>query len=947
MKSSKRLMTDYLRGLDWRKKENSNSPPSIGALNKYFYSEVNKDHWLNEVYKYPIKFDENNKPIAWNDEISQAYVNNRIHIHDLGESTIYCCGYSLKEVLLKGVKGVSNIPTSGPAKHFDSVLNQISNLITVFQNEIAGAVAFNSVDTLLAPFIKKDNLSYDQVKQSMQNFIFSINSNSRGGSEPAFSNITLDLTPPDDLLNEYVIIGGHLEAFTYATCQREQDMFNKAFCEIMLNGDAEGKLFSYPIPTYNIHNRFDWDNPNNRLLWEMAGKYGTPYFANFLNSDMDPKDIRSMCPLHPSENVLVYNDTSEQYQISNISSLYNGNKKEKKWKVILDGKIKEATINQFEVRDFYEVTTINNQKIIISGNHLNLTQNGVKETVDLTLNDYLPFNSTPFDGQGFTYEDGLIVGAYCGDGCSDNESGMTFSMNMNNKKDLLLKIKKHAENRFGAKTRLVVEESKETSGHYGAALHIKSKSLLGMIKEFISGNYGHEKEITKNILNKSLEFKKGVLDGYYGTDGGNRGRIYTSSKKMVNSLVLMLNSMGIPSSVAEDNREDRLSTNTVYIIKFYTRSCYSDLYYTKDNKIWFKIKSIEKLNTHNSHKYGYCFEVLNDEKPYFIMPNGMITHNCRLRLDLSELRRKNGGLFGSGDSTGSIGVVTINLPRLAYENNGNVKKFFKELDYLLNLSKNSLLMKKQWIQENIFDTTNMIPAFKEYVGTLDNHFMTIGVIGMNEMCLNMFGKSILSPRGKKFALEVGNHIRKRLSEFQEETGQLFNYEATPAESTTYRFALRDRKDYPDIIQQGKGRDCYYTNSCHIPVDLITSIDETFKNQNELQTQFTGGTVIHIFLDGAITGDQAKETIKNVLTNYKVPYVSLSPISRYCDNKDCSGKGYIVDLVDKCPVCKSRLKMYQRITGYLREVGNFNRGKKAEFDNRVQLTIDEQNEEAEE
>ncbi len=588
MKSSKSIIEPYLKNQDWRVKENSNSPFSFGGLNKYITSEVSKDYWLREVY---------------DEDIAQAYVTSHVHIHDLGGLSSYCSGYSLLDILTKGVRGIPNVPTSAPAKHFDSVLNQISNLLTIFQNEILGAVALNSFDTLLSPFIKKDCLNYQQVKQSMQNYIFSINSNSRMGAEPAFSNLTFDLTPPNDLLDEYVVIGGELESFTYKSCQREMDMLNKAFFEIMLEGDSENKLFAYPIPTYNIHKRFDWDNPNNKLLWELTGKFGTPYFANYINSDMNPEDTRSMC--------------------------------------------------------------------------------------------------------------------------------------------------------------------------------------------------------------------------------------------------------------------------------------------------------------------------------------------CRLRLDLTELRKRNGGLFGAGDSTGSIGVVTINLPRIAYENKGDRDSFYKALDYYLEISKRSLDIKREWLNTNILET-HAIPAFIEYVGSFKNYFSTIGVIGMNEMCQNFFGyeTNIITEVGKRFAEEVGEYIRNKLIEFQERSECLFNYEASPAESTSYRLALKDKKDYPDIITQGSGNDCYYTNSCHIPVNMVEGIDSTFKHQEKLQSQFTGGTVIHCMMSGAISGDQAKSIVKQMFTNYSVPYMSISPISRYCDEH-----GYIKEITDKCPVCKKKLKLYQRITGYLRCIDNFNKGKKAEFKDRTQINIE--------
>ena len=562
MKNSKAIVESYLKKEDWRVKENSNSPFTVGGMNKYIDGEVCKDYWLRYVYP---------------EYISQAYVKGYIHIHDLGGLTSYCSGYSLREILLKGVRGVSNIPTSSPAKHFDSALNQIANLLTIFQNEIMGAVALNSFDTLLAPFVRADKLTYEEVKQNMQNFIYSINSNSRMGAEPAFTNLTFDITPSADIIDDNVIIGGKFDdSMTYRDFQEEMNMINRAFFEIMLHGDSVGKLFSYPIPTYNIHDRFDWDNPNNELLWEMTGKFGLPYFANYLNSDMKPEDARSMC--------------------------------------------------------------------------------------------------------------------------------------------------------------------------------------------------------------------------------------------------------------------------------------------------------------------------------------------CRLRLCLTELRKRNGGLFGSGDSTGSIGVVTINLPKIAYENKGDLAGFYDELDYYLRVAKESLMIKRDWLNKEILAKKAM-PAFIEYVGGFDNYFSTIGDIGKNEMCVNFMGKDITTPEGKAFAEDVGEFFRKKLVDFQKETGVLFNYEATPAESTSYRLALLDKKQYPDIFTQGSGEDCYYTNSCHIPVNQISSIDGTFKHQEKLQTQYTGGTVIHLMMEGAISGSQAKAIVKNMFLNYKVPYMSISPISRYC-----SEHGYINEITDTCPKCGEKLKLYQRITG---------------------------------
>lgn len=574
-----------MRGRDWRVLENSNAPESVGALGKYIMGEVSKDYWLTEVYDSTIR---------------AAYDSGAIHLHDLGGLTVYCCGYSLQSIIAMGVQGVPNVPKSSPAKHFSAILNQLANLTTIFQNEIMGAVAFSSLDTLLAPFIKEDKLSYEEVKQNIQNFIFTMNSNSRGGAEPAFSNITIDITPPVDLIDQKVALGGTFLDYTYRECQDEMNMFNRAFCELMIDGDSDGKPFAYPIPTYNIHERFDWNNPNNKLLWKMAGKFGYPYFANFLNSDMKPEDARSMC--------------------------------------------------------------------------------------------------------------------------------------------------------------------------------------------------------------------------------------------------------------------------------------------------------------------------------------------CRLRLDLTELKKRNGGLFGSGDSTGSIGVVTMNVARYAYMADGDEETFYNLLDTYMDIAKDSLEVKRDFLQEEILEG-GYIPAFQTYVGTLDNHFSTIGLLGENEMCLNLFGEDITTERGKQFSMDVLNHMREKLQEYQVETGHLYNLEATPAESTCYRLARKDRAEFPEIITQENDGVPYYTNSCHMPVKRVEGIKQLFDHQDDLQILFTGGTVVHIYLDGPISGDQAKHIINTVCHEYRVPYVSLSPLNCFCPTH-----GHLGVAATECPYCGAETDMLQRITGYQRNVKYFNAGKKAEYRDRAQIGL---------
>lgn len=582
-----KIVDDYMLQRDWRVKENSNAPFSFGQMNKYINSAVSKQYWTERVYDASA---------------SAAHNDGFIHIHDMSGLTIYCCGYSLQKVLDNGVKGVPNIPTSKPAKHFDAALNQLANMLTIFQNEIMGAVAFSSFDTLLAPFIKVDKLTYKEVKQGIQNYIYSVNSNSRAGAEPAFSNLTFDLFPPKDLKDQPARIANELQDFTYGDCQKEMDMLNRAFFEVMLEGDANGKPFAYPIPTYSIMDGFDWDNPNNDLLWEMAGKYGYPYFSNFMGSDMDPSDVRSMC--------------------------------------------------------------------------------------------------------------------------------------------------------------------------------------------------------------------------------------------------------------------------------------------------------------------------------------------CRLRLDLSELQRRNGGLFGSGDSTGSIGVVTLNLPRYGYLTKGQSEEsLLSMIKDFMNMAKDSLEEKRNWLNMHLIGT-GMLPAFDTYVGTLNNHFSTIGFVGMNEMCENFMGKGIRSEEGKALAERVFDFMRDTLLSYQKSTGHLYNLEATPAESTCYRLAKLDKKIYPDIITQGSGDRVYYTNSCHIPVKEVESISTLLDHQDSLQTKMTGGTVVHLYLAHGISGEQAKSIVRHTCENYSLPYLSLSPVICYCP--DC---GIIDEPVDKCPHCGGVTKYMQRITGYIRDVDNYNPGKLQEFNDRNQLTVE--------
>ena len=579
----KTLVNSYVNVEDWRVKENSTVTYSVGGLILSNSGAITANYWLSEIY---------------DEEIGDAHRNADLHLHDLSMLTGYCAGWSLKQLIQEGLGGVTGKITSAPARHLATLCNQMVNFLGIMQNEWAGAQAFSSFDTYLAPFVKADNLTYDQTKKCIESFIYGVNTPSRWGTQAPFSNITLDWTVPNDLKDLPAIVGGKEMDFTYGDCKREMDMVNKAFIEVMIEGDAQGRGFQYPIPTYSITKEFDWsDTENNRLLFEMTAKYGTPYFSNYINSDMQPSDVRSMC--------------------------------------------------------------------------------------------------------------------------------------------------------------------------------------------------------------------------------------------------------------------------------------------------------------------------------------------CRLRLDLRELRKKSGGFFGSGESTGSVGVVTINLPRIAYLAKDEAD-FYARLDHLMDVAARSLKTKRTVIT-NLLDA-GLYPYTKRYLGSFDNHFSTIGLIGMNEVGLNAnwLRADLTHAETQKFAKEVLNHMRDRLSDYQEEYGDLYNLEATPAESTTYRFAKHDRERYPDIITAAKEGDTpYYTNSSHLPVGYTEDIFSALDIQDELQTLYTSGTVFHAFLGEKLPDwKAAANLVRKIAENYELPYYTLSPTYSVCKDH-----GYISGEQFTCPICGNKTEVYSRITGYYRPVQNWNDGKTQEFKDR--------------
>ena len=584
----KDVVNSYVKVEDWRVKENSTVTYSVGGLILSNSGAVTANYWLSEIY---------------DEEIAEAHRNADIHIHDLSMLTGYCAGWSLKQLIKEGLGGITGKITSAPARHLSVLCNQMVNFLGIMQNEWAGAQAFSSFDTYLAPFVKTDNLSYSEVKKCIEAFIYGVNTPSRWGTQAPFSNITLDWTVPDDLAELPALVGGVEMDFKYKDCKKEMDMVNKAFIETMIEGDSNGRGFQYPIPTYSITKDFDWsDTENNRLLFEMTAKYGTPYFSNYINSDMQPSDVRSMC--------------------------------------------------------------------------------------------------------------------------------------------------------------------------------------------------------------------------------------------------------------------------------------------------------------------------------------------CRLRLDLRELRKKTGGFFGSGESTGSVGVVTINMPRIAYLS-ANKDEFYARLNHMMDIAARSLKIKRGVITKLLNE--GLYPYTKRYLGTFENHFSTIGLIGMNEVGLNAnwLRADMSDPRTQEFTKEVLNHMRERLADYQEQYGDLYNLEATPAESTTYRLAKHDRKRWPGIKTAGKPGDTpYYTNSSHLPVDYTVDIFDALDIQDELQTLYTSGTVFHAFLGEKLPDWKAAASlVRTIASNYKLPYYTLSPTYSICKEH-----GYLAGEVKVCPHCGAKTEVYSRITGYYRPVQNWNDGKLQEYANRTEYDI---------
>jgi len=642
----------------------------------------------------------------------------------------------------------------------------------------------------------------------------------------------------------------------------------------------------------------------------MTKKYGIPYFANYVNSDMSPDDARSMCPLAGFEKVLIRSKRGRNLEYCQIRNIYEGNTKENNYEIYSDGKFIKGSFHKYTNQDMLEVILENGHKLVQSTEHMNFILKGKNEKQEelagkkLKKGMFLPYSLKKYLGEGGESELGYFVGAYAGDGSFDKDTSVIFSLENEKKKHVISKLYKIAKKYFGGHSASV--EYSDTKLY---TLKIHSRAAVGLCKDFVMGSK-REKHYRARLFSTSLGFRNQVLKGHYETDGGNRGRIYTSSLKMVQSLNMLAATLGTTTSIYKDNCNNRFGKEPNYSVLVYklNREKYGSFWFKKNNKLWVKIKSITK----KPKTTAYCFTVADGEPVFTVGTSGILTHNCRLRLD-NRVLRKRGGLFAANPLTGSIGVVTINMPRIGFLAQDE-KEFFARLEKLMDLAKESLFIKRKAVES--FTKRGLYPYCSYYLDNVferfgeywKNHFNTIGLLGMNEACINFLGKGkgIVSPEGHNFSLKVMDYMRKKLLQYQKESGDLFNLEATPGEGTSYRFARLDRQYFPAIKVANEGHKNgfapYYTNSTQLPVGYTDDIFEALSLQDDLQGKYTGGTVLHGFLGEAPgSADIVKKTVRKISENFRLPYFTLTPTFSVCPKH-----GYLKGEHEYCPKCDQEI-----------------------------------------
>lgn len=981
-------ISGYLDKLDWRVKENANEQFSFSGLLLYTAGRVLANYNLNQMYTPAI---------------SEAHKRGELHIHDLSHGVIaYCAGWSLKNLLIRGFGGVPGKVDSKPSKHMSTVVHQMVNYIGCLQMEFAGAQAFSSVDTLLAPFVKTDNMTFKEVKQAMQQLVFSLNIPSRWGSQYPFSNLTFDWVVPEDMKDEPAIVGGKPMDFTYGDCQKEIDMINKAFIEVLLEGDAAGRIFSFPIPTYNLTKDFDWDSENAKLLFEMAAKYGTPYFQNYIGSNLDPKSIRAMC-LHPDEEIIIKTDNIiKKTKIGMLCEEYNQGFDKEGWSENKHD-IKVMSLNKetynlewTNVKRFLKttdnrltsITTKDGKKIKVSNDHIVsvLTSKGIKlkHAGEIIQGDYLlttrkasdllnkelqKLGSYVLDKQLAKFIGFFIAeGNYLYDSRKPTKDinslkGFQFSFNAS-ELEYIEELMQIVKDKFNYQLKI-----KKDPRYNTLALYMYNTDLARMFYESGLRKYNKVPEVLYNSPKKII---KTFLDYFFKGDGYDKGNeLHIGDESLSRDLVLLYTLIGIPVTYRKRENsqtiriqhskgmgsQDKVHRDVLYnrIPNFIVdsdnvagerRALFKNAHSTiglqllntfggsttETEKILMNdiaVVEVEQVINEILDREALFYDIEIEKNHLFVHSLGTITHNCcRLNMDLTQLMNRPGGMWGAGDNTGSIGVMTINMNRLGYEYKGDEEGFFKKLNHLLILSKDALEIKRKVIEKNL--KNGLMPYTKVYLGTFVNHFSTIGLCGMHEACVNFMGKGIETKEGKEFAIKVMHFMREKLTKFQEETGNLYNLEATPAESSSYRLARLDKKYYPEIFTSGKDEP-YLTNSTYLPVDYTADVIEAIEHQDDIQHLYTGGTMFHTFLgEKMMDGESCKRLVKKIAYNTRLPYFSITPTFSICKDH-----GYLRGEVYNCPTCGKETEVYSRVVGYYRPVKNWNEGKQEEFKDRLE------------
>lgn len=908
---------EYINRADWRINANANTDYTNAGLVNNLAGKPIANYWLDVIY---------------NDLEGDAHRNGDYHIHDLDCLTGYCAGWSLRALLDEGFNGVRGRVESRAPKHFREALGQMANFLGILQSEWAGAQAFSSFDTYLAPYVFKDQLSFVEVKKAIRQFVYNLNVPARWGQSP-FTNVTIDWTVPTDLakqiptseqkhlfidmnsremLSELKNRNKNIEQLvdaTYGDFYPEMQIIDRAFYEVLTEGDAVGNPFTFPIPTVNITEDFDWNGPNTDVLFENTAKVGSSYFQNFIGSqykrdesgNLVPNDeaykpghVRSMCPMTPDTELFVR--SSKGVTVLTIGELVkyleSRDTDYEVWTSTGWNKCKPVRTPATEV---YKVTLSNGTSVKLGRDHLQPTLNGTLSAHQLQVGMKLPFNSDVIDGTSNkgNFDFGFVVGAYLGDGSKDN-NGISYSLAAAIKDDETeAVIRKVFSDTLGYTVTTTIVDNLRTVRVGG--------NSFSTIERFVNGTTALDKGLAKLVYNMDAEFRMGLFAGLCATDGSrSKRRISTSSTTMVSDLYKLSATLGQKCLLSfTDNREGRLGTNPNFVMSYPNRKSYGEYFSSDDTFTYYTITNIEQIEYKGDSLY--CIEVDNDDH-LFTLANGLVTHNCRLQLDLRELLKRGGGLFGSAEMTGSIGVVTLNMARLGYLYKGDEASLFKRLNELLLMAKSTLEKKRVFVQE-MYDR-GLYPYTKRYLPHFRNHFSTIGVNGINEMIRNYTNDAydITSPEGEAFAITVLEYIRSKMIEFQEETGNLYNLEATPAEGTTYRFAKEDKKRYPDILQAGFGENIYYTNSSQIPASYTNNAFEALNLQDNLQCKYTGGTVLHLYMNERLkSADTCKALVKSVISNYKLPYITITPVFSVCPKH-----GYLNGEHDFCPKCDEEL-----------------------------------------